>query len=75
MPIAAGLRIRRLRGHGNSVELGATHRPRGNRMAEKLNAGDGFPSLTLNLVGGGTLALPDRLDSSYSVVLFYRGHW
>ena len=44
-------------------------------MAEKLNAGDSFPSLTLNLVGGGTLALPDRLDTSYSVVLFYRGHW
>ena len=44
-------------------------------MAEKLNAGDSFPSLTLKLVDGGALALPDRLDSSYSVVLFYRGHW
>lgn len=44
-------------------------------MAEKLNAGDDFPTLTLNLVGGGALALPAQLDSSYSVVLFYRGHW
>lgn len=44
-------------------------------MAEKLNAGDSFPSLTLNLVGGDTLALPDGLDTSYSIVLFYRGHW
>lgn len=44
-------------------------------MAEKLNAGDGFPPLRLSLVGGGTLALPDGLDARYGVVLFYRGHW
>jgi len=47
----------------------------GSNMAEKLNLGDAFPSITLNLVGGGTLNLPGDLDSKYSVVLFYRGHW
>ena len=47
----------------------------GATMAEKLNAGDAFPSLTLDLVGGGTLTVPDGLDSKYKVILFYRGHW
>jgi peroxiredoxin len=44
-------------------------------MAEKLNAGDQFPKLRLDLVDGGTLELPDELDAKYRVILFYRGHW
>ena len=44
-------------------------------MAHKLNAGDRFPSLVLNLVGGGTLAVPADLEAAYTVLLFYRGHW
>lgn len=44
-------------------------------MAEKLDIGASFPKLTLNLVGGGKLDLPDGLDAKYRVVLFYRGHW
>jgi peroxiredoxin len=44
-------------------------------MAAMLNAGDQFPRLTLNLVGGGTLDLPAGLGGKYSVILFYRGHW
>ena len=44
-------------------------------MAEKLNTGDSFPKLTLNLVDGATLDLPDGLDARYKVILFYRGHW
>lgn len=44
-------------------------------MAEKLNTGDTFPSMTLNLVGGGTLNVPEGMDSKYRVILFYRGHW
>ena len=43
-------------------------------MAEKLNAGDQFPDLTLQ-VGDGHLALPTIKDSGYSIILFYRGHW
>jgi hypothetical protein len=43
-------------------------------MAEKLNAGDQFPSLTLQ-VGDDTLQLPEIKDSGYSLILFYRGHW
>ena len=44
-------------------------------MGAKLNAGDAFPPVTLNLVGGGELSLPDGLETPYGVVLFYRGFW
>lgn len=44
-------------------------------MAAKLNTGDPFPRLTLNLVDGSSLVLPDGLDGKYKVALFYRGHW
>ena len=44
-------------------------------MAGKLDTGDTFPSVTLNMVGGGTVTVPDDLDAKYLVVLFYRGHW
>ncbi|HUT51601.1 MAG TPA: hypothetical protein VM325_19915 [Alphaproteobacteria bacterium] len=44
-------------------------------MSEKLGSGASFPKLTLNLVGGGTLDLPDGLDAKYRAILFYRGHW
>jgi len=46
-----------------------------NVMSEKLDTGDVFPKLTLNLVEGGTLELPDGLNAKYKIVLFYRGHW
>lgn len=44
-------------------------------MGEKLNTGDIFPQMTLQLAGGGTLALPDGPAAKYTVILFYRGHW
>lgn len=44
-------------------------------MAEKLNTGDTFPQLRLNLVDGSSLVVPDDLDARYKVILFYRGHW
>ena len=44
-------------------------------MREKLNAGDAFPRMTLQLVDGGTLGLPEGIDARYKVILFYRGHW
>ena len=47
----------------------------GHTVAEKLNTGDIFPKLTLDLVDGTKLDLPDGLDARYKVILFYRGHW
>ena len=44
-------------------------------MAEKLDSGELFPKLTLNIVDGGRLELPDGVDAKYKVILFYRGHW
>jgi hypothetical protein len=44
-------------------------------MGEKLRSGDKLPSITLNLVGGGAVTLPDDLPTDFGVVLFYRGHW
>jgi hypothetical protein len=43
-------------------------------MAEKLNAGDQFPPLSLR-VGDSSQALPQLGESGYSILLFYRGHW
>ena len=40
-----------------------------------LHPGDRFPSLTVPLLGGGSLALPDALHGHFGVILFYRGHW
>lgn len=40
-----------------------------------LQQSDKFPSLTLNLVNGDTMRLPDEMPSRYLAVLFYRGHW
>ena len=44
-------------------------------MATKLTSGDIFPRLALNLAGGGTLSLPEDIQTQLTVVLFYRGHW
>ena len=44
-------------------------------MADMLQQSDRFPSLTLNLVGGGTIQIPQEMPSRYIAVLFYRGHW
>ena len=43
-------------------------------MGEKLDAGDIFPDLVVNVVGGG-FNLKDNLDARYNIVLLYRGHW
>jgi peroxiredoxin len=49
--------------------------PEETNMGDKLQQGDRFPSLTLKLVQGGTIHLPDEMPTRYAAVLFYRGHW
>lgn len=44
-------------------------------MSNKLDLGDTFPSLSLSLVGGDTITLPDQIETPFAIVLFYRGHW
>lgn len=42
---------------------------------ETLENGDRLPSLTADRVDGDAMTLPDDLAGSWSLVLFYRGHW
>jgi len=44
-------------------------------MSRKLQQGDHFPSLSFNLVGGGSITIPDDIPTRYAALLFYRGHW
>ncbi|MEP6618988.1 MAG: peroxiredoxin family protein [bacterium] len=44
-------------------------------MTSVLHNGDRFPELTIDVVGGGRISLPDDLAGSYGVVLLYRGAW
>lgn len=40
-----------------------------------LHNGDSFPTLTVDVVGGGTISLPGDFAGSYGVVLIFRGAW
>jgi len=40
-----------------------------------LGPSDSFPQLTLNVLGGQTLTIPDALAGGFAAVLFYRGSW
>ena len=42
---------------------------------EKLQQGDRLPSITLKLISGDTLTLPEQMSSRYLALLFYRAHW
>ena len=44
-------------------------------MGKMLQQGDRLPKITLNMLDGGTLTLPDDAPSRYTALLFYRGHW
>ncbi len=44
-------------------------------MGQKLQQGDRFPAMTLKLLGGGAIKLPEELPARYMALLFYRGHW
>lgn len=44
-------------------------------MADKLDIGATFPTMTIPLATGGSLTLPTEQGGKWNVVLFYRGHW
>ncbi len=47
-------------------------------MTESMNQivpTDPFPTITGTAPDGETVTLPDDTDGSWSVLLFYRGHW
>lgn len=47
----------------------------GVKMKKKLDAGDEFPALTIEVAGGGFLNIPGDMDGKYRIIMFYRGHW
>lgn len=44
-------------------------------MADQLTPGSVFPDLSLNIAGGDTLSIPGDISTTYTIALFYRGHW
>ncbi|MGH6654602.1 MAG: peroxiredoxin family protein [Actinocrinis sp.] len=40
-----------------------------------LKPGDTFPKLTVNVLGGKTLTVPDAFEGHYATLLFNRGSW
>jgi peroxiredoxin len=42
---------------------------------KKLDSGDLFPAMNLNLTGGTTLSLPEMVKGKWAVLLVYRGRW
>jgi hypothetical protein len=40
-----------------------------------LDTNDMFPELSLQLVSGESLKIPEGTGVGYGVLLFYRGHW
>ena len=41
----------------------------------KLDARDPFPRMTLKLVDGKTLVVPDEMHGNWWILLIYRAHW
>ncbi len=41
----------------------------------RLENGEVFPTVTASAVDGGEMTLPDDLEGSWALVVFYRGHW
>jgi hypothetical protein len=40
-----------------------------------LDSGDTLPTLTMETVADGRIAVPDRFGGGWGVLLFYRAHW
>ena len=42
-------------------------------MADKLKTGDSFPTMSFDLVGGGSSTVPADLGDGYKIILFLPG--
>lgn len=41
----------------------------------RLENGEVFPAVTASAVDDGEMTLPDDLEGSWALIVFYRGHW
>jgi hypothetical protein len=46
-----------------------------NLSTKPLDTGDHFPALSLKLLNGDEVLLPDFVGPDYGLFLVYRGHW
>jgi len=44
-------------------------------MSNKLGAGEQFPSIILNVGSNQSISVPEDLETEYTMLLIYRGHW
>jgi hypothetical protein len=44
-------------------------------VGNRLDTGDVFPDVSLDLIDGTILRLPEAMSGRYFAALFYRGHW
>jgi len=44
-------------------------------MSNKLGAGEQFPSINLNVGSDQSISVPEDLETEYTMLLIYRGHW
>lgn len=44
-------------------------------MAERLAAGQTFPSTVVNMSDGSSMNLPDDMGDGWKMILFFRGIW
>jgi len=44
-------------------------------MSNKMDAGEQFPSMVLNIGSDQTISVPEDLETEYTMLLIYRGHW
>jgi hypothetical protein len=42
---------------------------------ERLENGDRLPSFTAPTVGDSKMTIPEGVEGSWSLIVFYRGHW
>lgn len=41
----------------------------------RLENGDVFPTVSAAAADGSEMTLPDDLEGSWALIVFYRGHW
>lgn len=44
-------------------------------LGTQLDQGATFPDMTLNMLGGTTLTIPEELENRWTVLIILRGHW
>lgn len=62
-------------GHIRVTMSGYAHGWKHKERGPLLTPGDKFPSITIPLMRGEKLALPDDIAGSWAYIAFYRGHW